>query len=317
MSIAADLKRIAQVEAPTLPLPGSGQTWRRFRALSLWAAENLSLGRLAEGHVDALAILDEAGMKPVSGATYGVWAARTGSDGTTARQESDGWHLTGQKPFCSGNGVIDRALVTADAPDGYRLFDVTLDEHVVATHQDSWVAVGMADSLSDTLEFGGPSIPGNLAIGGPDFYLARPGFWVGAIGVAACWYGGAKALVDHVTDTLPPISSDLVMAEIGHAVAQVNAMRWLLENAAHSIDDDPYDTKGEGRMRAMVLRHAVQHGATQVLGHVAAAGGARPLCHDRSQAQRAADLYVYLAQHHGPQDAAEIGRLALSGAAWS
>jgi len=70
-------------------------------------------------------------------------------------------------------------------------------------------------------------------------------------------------------------------------------------------------------MRAMVLRHAVQLGATQVLGHVAAAGGARPLCHDRSQAQRAADLYVYLAQHHGPQDAAEIGRLALSGAAWS
>ena len=78
MSIAADLKRIAQVEAPTVPLPGSGQTWRRFRALALWAAENLSLGRLAEGHVDALAILDEAGMRPVSGAIYGVWAARTG-----------------------------------------------------------------------------------------------------------------------------------------------------------------------------------------------------------------------------------------------
>ena len=51
------------------------------------------------------------------------------------------------------------------------------------------------------------------------------------------------------------------------------------------------------------------NGATQVLGRVAAAGGARPLCHDRSQAQRAADLYVYLAQHHGPQDAVEIGRL--------
>ena len=316
MSIAADLHRIARVEAPTVPLPGSGQTWRRFRTLSLWAAKDLSLGRLAEGHVDALAILNEAGMRPVSGATYGVWAARTSSNEMTARLESDGWHLTGQKPFCSGNGVIDRALVTAHAPDGYRLFDVTLDEHVVATHQDSWLAVGMADSLSDTLEFGGPSISGDLAIGEPDFYLARPGFWVGAIGVAACWYGGAKALVEQVTDTLSPIHSDLVMAEIGHAAAQVNTMRWLLEHAAHSIDDDPYDTKGEGRMRALVLRHAVHNGATEVLGRVAAAGGARPLCHDRAQAQRAADLYVYLAQHHGPQDAVEIGRLALGGGAW-
>ena len=41
--------------------------------------------------------------------------------------------------------------------------------------------------------------------------------------------------------------------------------------------------------------------------------GALPLV-TAAQAQRAADLYVYLGQHHGPLDALELGQLALSGA---
>ena len=31
----------------------------------------------------------------------------------------------------------------------------------------------------------------------------------------------------------------------------------------------------------------------------------------------AADLYVYLAQHHGATDAQELGRIALAGRAWN
>jgi hypothetical protein len=51
--------------------------------------------------------------------------------------------------------------------------------------------------------------------------------------------------------------------------------------------------------------------------NVAAAGGARPLCHDRRQGQRAADLFVYLAQHHGSADAQELGRIAVAGRPWN
>lgn len=180
------LNEIAEISAPELPLPGAGRTWHRFGALARWAAFDLSLGRLAEGHVDALAILAEAGRRPVSpAATYGVWAARNPTHGVTARHTKDGWRLTGQKPFCSGSGLIDRALVSAETSDGYRLFDISVPEHVVRTLPDSWPAVGMAGSLSNTLEFGGPPIPDHQAIGGPEFYLERPGFWFGAIGVAA------------------------------------------------------------------------------------------------------------------------------------
>jgi hypothetical protein len=213
--------------------------------------------------------------------------------------------------------LIDRALVTAETSNGYRLFDISVADNVVRTHPDSWPAVGMAASLSDTLDFGGPPVPDDRAIGGPEFYLERPGFWFGALGVAACWYGGAKALVADLGGSLGSRPSDLVLVELGYAVAHVGAMHRLLAHAAQSIDDDPHDAKGEARQRALVVRHAVRHAATQVLGHAANAGGARPLCHNRVQGQRAADLYVYLAQHHGPQDAAELGRLAMETGQWT
>ena len=113
-----------------------------------------------------------------------------------------GWRLSGVKPYCSGSDHLDRALVTADAPDGYRLFDISVAEHVVAVAPGSWSAVGMADSVSETLTFGGPVLPESAAVGPPDFYLQRPGFWSGSVGVAACWYGGAKGLVDVLLDAL-------------------------------------------------------------------------------------------------------------------
>jgi alkylation response protein AidB-like acyl-CoA dehydrogenase len=311
------MSEIARHTYLVVPFPGSGHTWRRFEALAEWAAADLSLGRLAEGHCDALAILEEAGRQAVRGATYGVWAARSGSGDAVAHHDAQGWHLSGQKPFCSGSGVIDRALVTAETSDGYRLFDISVADNVTYAQPDSWPAVGMAGSYSDTLEFGGPPIPDERAIGGPDFYLQRPGFWFGAVGVAACWYGGAQGLVSYLSGFLGPHPSDYALVELGYAMAHIEAMGYLLAHAANAIDDDPIDAKGEASRRALVVRHSVHHGATQVLGHVAAAGGARPLCHDRAQAQRAADLYVYLAQHHGPQDAVQLGRLALEAEQWS
>jgi alkylation response protein AidB-like acyl-CoA dehydrogenase len=316
--IRSAFEHVVRTADMNFPLPGAGDTWARFESLSNCAAQDLSLGRLVEGHEDAMGILAEAGMQPADpGATYGVWAARSRGGGTTARFETDGWHLAGQKAFCSGSGLIERALVTADTEGGYRLFDIEVSPHVISAHPDSWQAVGMADSLSETLDFGGPAFPPEQAVGGPGFYLQRPGFWYGAIGVAACWYGGAKGLVEHLLCTIDPTSPDLIVADLGRAVAHVAAMRRVLEDAARQIDADPNDEQGQAHVRAMVTRHAVHHGALEVLEHVAGAGGARPLCHDREQGQRAADLYVYLAQHHGPQDAAELGRIALAGRTWN
>jgi hypothetical protein len=315
--ITAMLQRIMQERESAVPLPGKGQTWGRFVALSRWAAQDLSLGRLAEGHVDAVAILAEAGREAVDPrATYGVWAVRSSGDGTKARRTAEGWQLSGHKAFCSGSGLLERALVTAESPEGYLLFDISVAENVIDTHPDSWLAVGMADSLSETLAFGGPPVSSEQMVGGPGFYLDRPGFWFGATGVAACWYGGALGLVEHLLGSLDGKSSDLVLASLGESVARIGAMRRILEGAAREIDEDPADLRRGAHTRALVVRHAIHLAASEVLNFVAAAGGARPLCHDRAQGRRAADLYVYLAQHHGPQDSAELGRIATEGGIW-
>ena len=100
--------------------------------------------------------------------------------------------VSGAKPFCSGAGFLDRALVTAEAPDGYRLFDVDLRRLSRTFEWGSWQAVGMAASDSHTFVFDDVAIPLERSIGGPNFYLERPGFWFGASGVAACWFGGAE-----------------------------------------------------------------------------------------------------------------------------
>jgi alkylation response protein AidB-like acyl-CoA dehydrogenase len=301
----------------TIPLPGHGETWSRFEALASEAAADLSVGRLIEGHVDALAILDEARMKPFDeSATYGVWAARTPVGGTIADVVPGGWLLGGSKPFCSGSGIIDRALVTAETPDGYRIFDISLKDHVAAVHEDSWPAVGMADSQSHTLEFDGPVITGNQAVGPPGFYVNRPGFWFGAAGVAACWFGGAVGLVGALVESLAEKPSEHVLSDLGIAVARLEAMREVLRSVANAIDNDPEDSSRRAHFRALVVRQVVHDGALEVLERVGSAGGARPLCHDESQSRRAADLFVYLSQHHGGSDAAELGKLAKDSRSW-
>ncbi len=309
--VASTFCHFARDEGQRLPLPGSGQTWDRFETLMSFAAIDLSLGRLVEGHADALAILSEAGMREHIGASYGVWAARSRADDVTAAPVTGGWRLSGSKAFCSGSGTVDRALVTATAPDGQRLFDVSVPTHVTHRDNGSWPAVGMADSDSETVHFGGPVIDRSHAVGGPGFYTGRPGFWFGAVGVAACWCGGAAGLVDHLIDSLDPSCPEHVLTDLGRAVSRVETMRQVLGHVATRIDVDPDDRDGQARFCALAARQIVHDCALEVLAATAAAGGARPLCHDRAQGRRAADLFVYLAQHHGAMDAAELGRMAL------
>lgn len=305
------LDEFVRDRGPTLPLPGSGNTWRRFEVLASAAANDLSAARLIEGHGDALAILAEAGVPPMGrGVAYGVWAARSSNAGTWAEPVAGGWQLSGSKGFCSGSTMLERALVTADTPDGYRIFDIDVAEHVTQIHADSWPAVGMADSMSETLDFAGPVIATSQAIGPAGFYTSRPGFWYGAAGVAACWYGGARGLVDTLISSLTVDTNEHVLADLGLAVGRVEAMRRVLQGVAEDIDADPENDMNRARINALVARQTVHDMALEVLVGVGAAGGARTLCLNGVQSRRAADLFAYLTQHHGRSDAAELGRLA-------
>ena len=291
-----------------LPLPGRGRTLERWRALLDLAAEDLCVARLAEAHLDALAILAELQGPPApAGSRWGVWAAHPPSPSLVARPDGASWLLDGTKPWCSGARACTHALVTADAPDGYRLFavDLTGARPVPGT----WHAVGMAGSDSLDVEFAGVAAQ---PVGGPGAYLDRPGFWHGAMAVAAVWHGGAVGVARALLDTASrrPLGPH-ALAHLGAVDAALSAVTVALEVAAAQVDADPEDAAGGARLTAQRLRAQTERTATEVLDRVGRALGAGPLCRDARHAALTADLPVYLRQSHAEADLAGLGVLVL------
>lgn len=288
-----------------LPLPGSGRTHERWRALVDLAADDLCVARLAEAHLDALAVLTELdGPAPPEGSLWGVWAARPPGPGLTATRTPAGWSLSGTKPWCSGARTCSHALVTADTDDGYRLFAVDLVP--ARPVPGTWAAVGMAGS--DSLDVAFDDVPA-VAVGQAQDYLQRPGFWHGALAVAACWHGGAVGVARTLRDSaLRREPGPYLLAHLGAVDAALSAVAVALQQAAAEVDADP--TADVHRTAARVRAQA-ERAASEVLDRVGRATGAGPLCRDPRHAQLAADLPVYLRQSHAETDLAVLGRLAL------
>jgi len=75
-ALGTALSALVAQGADQLPLPGSGRTLERFRALAVVAGHDLRLCKLFEGHTDALAIMAELDSpSPPRGSTWGTWAA--------------------------------------------------------------------------------------------------------------------------------------------------------------------------------------------------------------------------------------------------
>jgi len=315
LETAADVitttRKLAEAGLLALPLPARGETSRRFHALAELAATDLALARICEGHADAIAILAEACVRSHRG-LYGVWAADAPDRKVTAVHRAGGWVLQGRKRFCSGATGLDRALVTARDGDGHELlFDVALAIAGVDPIDGTWQAIGMAttdsvDVVFDDVEVDDP-------IGVPGFYLRRPGFWHGAVGVAACWYGGALGALRMLRARCSASAmNEHQAAHLGAVVATCETMRRILDGAAGEIDDSSGGDDHAGHWRALVVRHVVEQGCQDVLERVGRAGGTSPLVFDRAHARRAADLMVYLRQQHAERDLAELGQMAVN-----
>lgn len=297
-----------------LPLPGSGFTRARWAAFADLAEEDLSLARLGEGHADAVAILAELGGPPLSpGSRWGVWAANPPGPNVTARRQGRTWVLRGTKQYCSGARACTHALVTAAADDGPRLFAVEIAD--ASPREGSWPATGMAGS--DTLDVDFPGVIG-VPVGPPGAYTGRPGFSHGGVGVAACWYGGARAIARTLLSAAAKRDvGPHALAHLGAVDLALRTVRAALSQAADEIDADPADSHGEGALRALRVRALTEAAATDVLRRTGRALGAGPLSHDEAHSRAVANLTVYLRQHHAEGDLERLGELVTEhGASW-
>ncbi len=293
-----------------LPLPGSGRTAQRWLRLAELTQVDVVAGRLAEAHTDAVAILAELrGPDPKPGQLWGVWAAEGGDAALLAHGDGDDVTLDGTKVWCSGAGICTHALVTARVDDERRgLFAVDLADPHVRPLPGNWRSAGMADSDTRSVQFAGASA---VVVGAPGDYLDRSGFWHGAVGVSACWLGGARAVAAPLYARAARESVDPhTLAHLGAVDAAIAAAEATLLSAACQVDADPSNATGRAELIARRTRAVVETAVEEAIGRTGRALGPGPLAQDAEHAQRVADLTMYVRQSHAERDLAELGRLA-------
>jgi alkylation response protein AidB-like acyl-CoA dehydrogenase len=334
-------------------LPGLGSTADLWQALATLAAHDLGAARAVEPHLDALAILDQhaedvaatspealpdetlpdetlpdedggkgsalpARARTDDSFTWGVFAAEGPGvrlEGARRSGASDAWSLTGTKPWCSLAGTVDGALVTAWVGDERRLFSVDLRRSGVSVTADAWHARGLVEIPSGPVDFDDVEAH---EVGAPGWYLERPGFSWGGIGVAACWYGGAVGVARTLLAAAVTASSRAperpadphLLQALGLVDTRLADARRALVEAADLVDAGEA-TGDAGRLLAKRVRGTVAHACDEVLARASRALGPAPLATDAAHAKRVADLELYLRQHHGERDDASLGQTVL------
>ncbi|MGF6842403.1 alkylation response protein AidB-like acyl-CoA dehydrogenase [Paraburkholderia youngii] len=309
-ALLADLIERGYDRAPSLPLPGHGETLVRWRALAAVAACDLGLVKLFEGHTDALAILAElSGPLPPPASRWGVWAAeapdarvRAVSEGIqNASSEGAQVRLSGTKAWCSGAQALTHALVTAWRDDEPVLAAVALDQSSISIDTSKWQAVGMRATASADVTFNDTVA---TLVGAPHEYLQRAGFWHGGAGIAACWYGAAAQIGRTLRDACARRADAHRLAHLGATDVALRSAAAVLRETAAWIDARPSD---DAQTRVLRARLAVEQAASAVIDHATRALGAGPLCRDARFARALADLPVFLRQSHAERDLAALG----------
>jgi hypothetical protein len=288
-----------------LPCPGSGRTRDRFDGLWQIASRSPSLGRLAEAHYDAIAILEEFGRAPLPGAVYGVWAAGSKAPVVLERANGCTWHLGGTKPWCSGVSIVSHALVVARTDLGESLVLIDATEKGVTFEPPSWQSPALAETDTRAVTFDVYVSEADL-VGGTNAYGERAGFWHGATGVAASWAGCISGVVHKAA---PYWRADAHSLAHRGAVDSLLAMiQSVLRGAADDIDESPHDVELAHRI-ALRVRYVVDVSITEISHRLTTALGPGPFAHQPDLHRHLFETDLYRRQSHGERDLEALGRL--------
>ncbi|MEB8386745.1 acyl-CoA dehydrogenase [Rhodobacteraceae bacterium KMM 6894] len=222
---------------------GTADPARTARALMQIGAANLGVGRLYEGHINALHLMRLYGTAAQTrmvedcisgGAVLGVW----GADGKTPLTEAGG-RLQGGKCFASGLGTVTQALVTVNSGPDARLALVDVTDPKQADHM-TWAMHGMQATASGSYDFTDLPTDRIAWVGAPGDYQREPHFVGGVWRIAALQAGAAVGLLDQAASELRAI--ERMQAEAQKARLMSALMRgWagiaLTERAAQAVID--------------------------------------------------------------------------------
>jgi len=310
----ADLARLGLLAAPVPAAaggaglgaePGAGTL---AEVLRLVGSGSLALGRLYEGHVNALQLIGQYGEASQrarlfadarAGHLFGVWNTEPAGAGLALEAEQDGLRLSGAKSFASGAGFVTRALVTAPCPrgDGTLMLVVPLEPGRRAD-LSAWRAQGMRASATGTLDFGGIALSDDAILGDPDDYFRQPAFSGGAWRFLAVQLGGIEAVFDAWRAHLVRLGRGAdphQLARLGEgAIAVEGARHWVARAAALATGG----TLPAGRVVTFVnlARLAVEKAGLDVLQLAQRSVGLPGFLHGHPLEQLSRDLATYLRQ---------------------
>lgn len=288
-----------------------GSVEAQWRALAWLAVEDVAAARVLEPHWDAQNILaqSEASMSvDVSARSWGVFAAAGGQ--LSATRIGANSLLSGNKPWCSLASVLDWALITVPTDDGTQLFALDLKQNGVNFSDQEWKASGLREITST-----GISLLGALAqpIGPVGWYLNRPGFAWGGIGVAAAWYGGMVGILRAGRAAATKREPDqLALAALGEGRRLELAALSQLKQAAAMIESSELDDREIAWSLALAIRGNIAQWAHRSIEITKQLVGPAGLSFNAELTKRIQDLDLYLAQGKGQRDDASLGHRILS-----
>jgi alkylation response protein AidB-like acyl-CoA dehydrogenase len=238
----------------------SSTTYELLTILKNIGQANLSIGRIYEGHVNALQLLQTFGRPEQIEAyatevhthhkIFGVWNAEE-TDGVKILPLGQGrYRLEGCKTFATGCGYVERPFVNAAFPNGdWQMCIVSMDEVETISDPSWWQPAGMRATASYKVDFTGVVLEEKALIGKAGDYYRQPWLTAGVTRFAAVQLGGAEALFNATRQFLS----------------------WL------NRTKDPYQEERLGRMAiALESGHLWLKGAAEQLKHFAPTFGGDP-----------------------------------------
>ena len=328
---------LAKAGLLAVTLPGgnlddnSSNTAGLLQLLKRIGTGNLSVGRVYEGHINALNLIGLYATPDQKRAWYddaaqhhrlfSVWNTQA-NDGVRIHAMGNGRYvLEGSKTFCSGSGWIGRPLVTGELIGGEQTgwqMCVIPTERVKIIPQDArfWQPLGMRASVSYKLDFAGVELGDDDLLGQPGDYFRQPQFSGGAIRFAAVQLGGAEALFDATRALLASMNR----TDDSFQKTRLAEMAYLIESGNQWIDTagrkaDEWRKRGAEADRivayANMTRTAIEEICLRVMQLAERSVGARGLMRPLPFERIHRDLTFYLRQPAPDATLADIGQYVL------
>ena len=314
------LKAVLPADAGGESLGDAAHAAELLATLAAVGRGSLVVGRLFEGHVNALQLIERfAGAAQrqrwradaLAGQLFGVWNTQA-EDGVRLAPTAHGFALRGSKTFASGLGHVGRAIVTATRDDaagggGSQMLVLDTDEQRPREDRSFWRPLGMRATASFRADLSGLRLSPEALLGQPGDYYREPAFSGGAVRFAAVQQGGAEAVFDETRRYLRKLGR----TDDPHQRARLGEMAWRVEsgrlwlagaarNAAaamgpRSPDADDADAAAVVAY-ANLMRSAIEDVCLRVLALAQRSVGARGLLRPEPFERLHRDLTHYLRQ---------------------